>query len=92
MWFCLGFWCGWNYYYFILVVKMKINEKINELAMYAAKNHIEIIENECKKVCDKFNCPPSDLIIEYHDKTVIKINVFGSEFTIENIYSINGEE
>lgn len=70
----------------------RISEKINDLVMCVALKHASIIEDECKKVCDKFNCEGKDLIIEYHDKTLIKIKIKGSEFTIENKYIVNGEE
>jgi hypothetical protein len=67
---------------------MIISEKINKLAMKAAKFHCETIENECKKVCEKFNCDPKDLIIEYHDRSIIKIKILGSEYSIKSVYTI----
>lgn len=66
-------------------------EKATELALSTARQHVEIIENECKKVTEKFKCNPSDLIIEYHDKSVFVIKVMGSKFSIENTYTIWGE-
>lgn len=62
-----------------------IEQKCKEIAI----KHAVIIENECKKVCEKFNCTAEDLIIEYHDNTYIKIKVKGSEFIIENNYIFN---
>lgn len=62
-----------------------IEEKSKELAL----KHAEIIENECKKVIDKFNCQPEDLIIEYHENTKICIKIKGSEFVINNVFYWN---
>ena len=67
---------------------MIISEMINELAMSVAKKHPEIMENECKKVMERLGCLPNDLIIEYHDKATFVIKVMGSEFSIENTYTI----
>jgi len=65
---------------------------IQKICNDIAKKHAEIIEDECKKVCEKYNCQPSDLLIEYYDHTHIKINARGSEFTIENVYNFNNRE
>jgi hypothetical protein len=63
---------------------------IERICFEIAQKHASIIEEECKKVCERFNCPSTDLIIEYHDHTNIKIRVHGSDFTIDNIYTMNG--
>lgn len=65
--------------------------EIQKICNNIARKHAEIIENECKIVCAKYNCDASDLIIEYHDHTHIKINAKGSHFTIENVYTFNKE-
>jgi hypothetical protein len=65
---------------------MNIEDICNDIA----RKHASIIEEECKRVCEKFNCPSTDLIIEYHDQTRIKIRVLGSDFTIDNVYTVNG--
>ena len=59
-----------------------IENKANEIA----KKHIEIIESECSKVCERFHCYPKDLIIEYHANTQIKIKVQASHFEITNTF------
>lgn len=64
-----------------------IDDKVMELSL----KHAKIIEDECKKACEKFNCKPEDLIIEYHGNTQIKINVRASHFEITNhFYCENG--
>lgn len=62
-----------------------IQDKVNELA----KQHIEILEQECKKVCNKFNCNADDLIIEFHANTEIIIQVKASHFTITNKFEFS---
>lgn len=59
-----------------------LQDKVNEIAT----KHAKIIEDECKKVCDKFNCNPEDLIMEYHANTQIKIGVRAAHFEITNIF------
>lgn len=75
-----------------MIISEKIGEKIGELAANAAREHCKILENECKKVIEKFNCLPTDLIIEYHDNSVFVIKVMGSKFSIETTYTIRGNE
>ena len=57
-----------------------IEEKSKELIL----KHANIIEEEIKKVIDKFNCKPDDLILEYHNNLKIKIRLNVSEFEINN--------
>jgi hypothetical protein len=67
-----------------------IMDQIENLSRTLARKHAEIIENECQAVMHKFNCHPEDLIIEYHDNTHIFIKVKGSEFVIQNLYTVEG--
>ena len=62
-----------------------INIKVNELS----KIHADIIENECKKVCEKFKVSPSDLIIECHGNSEINIKIQASSFGITNNFTID---
>lgn len=71
---------------------MSLMESVMETVNNIAKKHADIIEHECRKVCERFNCPPTDLIIEYHDHTRIKIRVHGSDFTIENVFAIEDKK
>lgn len=62
-----------------------IDDKVKEIA----SKHYEIIENECKEVCKRFNCNPCDLIIEFHVNTEIKIKINASNFSIVNKFTYN---
>ena len=68
------------------------NELIQKKVMEVARKHAEIIENECKMVCEKFNCDRDDLIIEYHKNTQIKITVKASHFEITNNFIFKDSE
>ena len=70
---------------------MNIQEMIEEKSKELALLHAGIMEMECKKACEKYNCNPEDLIIEYHDNAHIKIKLCVSDFTIENQFICNGE-
>jgi len=65
-----------------------IEEKANKIA----KQHIEILELECKRICEKYNCSPKDLIIEYHSNTQIKINVKAINFEIMNQFIFRDDD
>lgn len=64
-----------------------IEEKSKELA----RKHAAIIEYECKRVCEKYNVHPSQLILNYFPNNIIEINInITHRFKIENIF-INNE-
>ena len=65
----------------------KIQFDIHTMALDIAKKHAEITERECKLVCDKFNCQPEDLVMRCYVNTEIKIDVKGSHFKIENVFT-----
>lgn len=67
---------------------MNIQDKVNEIAL----SHIAIIEKECIKACEKFNCKPEDMIIEYHGNTQIKIKIKASEFEITNNFIFDNKD
>ena len=64
-------------------IQQMLIKKSNELA----KRHSDIIENECKNAVEKYNVNPSQLIIEYHNQTNIKICIQVSEFEIVNHFT-----
>jgi hypothetical protein len=68
-----------------------MNKFIDEIVQEIAIKHAKIIEEECKKSCEKFNCNASDLVIQYNGNTKIKILVKSSDFEIINIFTYNGE-
>lgn len=65
-----------------------ILKKVSELAW----KHAQIIENEIKQIIERFNCFPDDLIIEYLPQAEVKINIKGSHFKIENVFTYNQEK
>lgn len=68
------------------------NEKINELVLDMARKHAEILENECKLACEKFNVSPDQLIIKYMGNVSIQIDVRASHFQIRNEFKVCGEQ
>lgn len=61
-------------------------------AFEIALKHANIIETELKSSMTIFNCPPEDLILEYHGKTKIKISIRATEFEMTNgFYYMDGE-
>lgn len=63
---------------------MNLSEMINKKAMELASKHGEIIENEIKMACNKFDVKPNDLIIQYGLNAEIKLLVKASYFKITN--------
>lgn len=61
-----------------------MNEIIRKKANEIAEKHVLILEDECKKVCNRFGVEARDLMIEYHTNTEIKIKLLGSHFKITN--------
>lgn len=68
---------------------MNIQEIIQDKIIEMASKYSQIIENECRQICDKFNCLPEALIIEYHANTEIKIKIQASHFEIKNVFTYN---
>ncbi len=62
-----------------------IEEKVREIA----KAHSQIIEDECRKACEKFNVTGDQLIIQYSSDAKIKITVIASDFQITNNFTYN---
>lgn len=63
-----------------------------QLADEMSKKYVDIIEEECKKACKKFNCSPEDLIIQFHGRTKIQINLKASHFEIVDNFYYEGDE
>lgn len=61
-------------------------EIIEQKAMELARKHAEILEEECKKVCEQYDVGPANLIIEYHADTSIKIKIQASHFKVTNTF------
>lgn len=70
----------------------EIQKLIIEKSAEIAKKHAEIMEQECKRVCERFNCNPNDLILECHPSMEFKIKINASHFKIENEFTYNGGE
>ncbi len=68
----------------MIIDDKKIKEIINK--------QCAAIEEECKKVLIKFDCKPTDLSVEYHNKTEVKIKVLGSQFEIINNFYFTPQE
>lgn len=53
------------------------NKLIEEKAFELALKHARIIESEVKKIIEKYNCKPEDIILEQHgiNNVIIKIRV-----------------
>lgn len=62
-------------------------EKANELA----RKHADIIEQECKMLCDQYNVKPQKLIIKYYQTNKIAIDIKGVEFEINNVFTYGDE-
>lgn len=62
-----------------------IERKTQEMAFA----HAKILENQCEIVCSRFNCEPSDLILEYHTTAEINIKIKATSFKINNVFQIN---
>lgn len=69
-----------------------IQDIITEKALDAAKRNAEIVDLEISLACEKLNCEPKDLILEYHHFSEIKIKFLASHFKIENKFIYNGAE
>jgi hypothetical protein len=67
---------------------INIQDKVKEMA----DKNVAIIEEKCKKACEKFNCKPQDLIIEYYGHTQIKIKIKASEFEITNNFIFESKD
>jgi len=65
-----------------------ISEMVNKKCIELAKKHAEIIESECKLICEKFNCAPSDLELEYNDKMQITIKINASRLVVEHKFIV----
>ena len=70
---------------------MDIQKMIIEKSKELAKRHAEIVENECKSLCEKYNITTDNLIIKYHINNEIEIDVKGVHFQITNEFVINKE-
>ncbi len=68
-------------------MKELFEKKIKDIT----SQHAQLIEDKCKAVLIKFDCKPSDLSIEYHNKTEIKIRVLGDQFDMVNHFYIRPE-
>ena len=62
-------------------------KKSNELAA----KHANIIEQECKMLCDQYNIKPQKLIIKYYQTNKIVIDIKGVEFEINNVFTYGDE-
>jgi hypothetical protein len=67
------------------MLKTKIEEKVNQIALA----HAKILERECEEACKRFNAKPEDLIIEYHSNEVINIKIQVVRLKIENKFVID---
>ena len=65
-----------------------LQKLINEKSLELARKRNEIIEAECKKVMEKYNCSGCELILEFHSNDEISIRLHGSTFQIINNFII----
>lgn len=64
-----------------------VDDKVRELA----REHSRIIEQEVKLACEKFNCTPDQLELEYHMFNEVKIKIKASHFKITNRFTYHDE-
>ncbi len=65
-----------------------IERKTQEMAFA----HAKILESQCKLACTRFNCEPTDLILEYSTDATISILIKATRFKIDNFFHINDND
>lgn len=65
---------------------------IEQKCLELARKHADILEEECKKVCEQYDIDQANLIIEYHSDNSIKIKIQASHFKVTNVFTYDGGE
>ena len=65
-----------------------MRDLIDSVAREIAAKHARIIEIECKQMCEKYHCLPSELQIDYYCNGEIKISIPSVHLKIENKWHI----
>ena len=53
--------------------------------------HAKILEDQCQLVCARFNCEPTDLILEYSTNAEISIQVKATRIKIDNVFYVDND-
>ena len=71
--------------------ELNISEWLMKKSKELAIKHADIIENECKILCDQYNIKPQKLMIKYYQTNKIVIDIKGVEFEINNVFTYGDE-